>query len=849
MNRIPTLIMIVLLALISACAAPPNLPPTAAPPTAEADSPTAEAGPPTAEAGPPTAEADAPTVETDAPTAEADAPTAEADAEPEVTLVCNTGPSFDECGGPESVGGEATSANFIFMPSLYPEPVVVLIDVSPTIAGRPEVFVPELGQILGTLIQPLFPGPGQFLVNLPIGPTATTIDLDNNGTDDPGVQIYGLQVASNIIGDSYLQQLEQTSGLSSYIQDVTTGAITEGSFLLYAREADQGFPAAWGDDETWFTDDDPTITLPVGYTLATLAADGSVTLDRSSSVAMDTIERAEAASPDFADQGILESFNSLIDVLSERYAYTELRGLDWEAIRDQYLPAVTQADADEDFAAYYTILNELAISLQDTHVSATTNNIAARLAGFQAFSAQTAGNLGVSTVAVSDASGAISEEVQVVTVGDGTPADEAGLVPGTVIVSVDGVPTAERLEQVPLLSGIGTPEVRLAMQARLLLNFPVGQSVTVGYRLPESSEVLTETLEAGEYDTGAMAPPAGDSTPISYQQLGDYALVRWSSFINYVLPKIAVLEEALQAEQSRETGGVILDLRGNGGGWVTLYETMVSYFFTADDPMQAHVFDFYRYDAAAGEHVRDVPVNYQLSAPRPELAYTGPVVILVDQGCASACEYFSQHMQLLERATVIGQYTTSGAGGFIDRITLPGQITFQFTTGGTYLAGTDEPNLEGKGVVPDIRVPVTVETELARMRGEDPVLEAAIAFLDANRVDPLTSTTWRWSATSDSSGQITPVDATGDYTISFGADDSVAVTSDCNQANGTYTRNESLLSITLGPVTAAECGPDSQSEAFLTYLGAAFGFGLDGPNLFLLLQDSDVAGLVFEPAE
>jgi C-terminal processing protease CtpA/Prc len=58
---------------------------------------------------------------------------------------------------------------------------------------------------------------------------------------------------------------------------------------------------------------------------------------------------------------------------------------------------------------------------------------------------------------------------------------------------------------------------------------------------------------------------------------------------------------------------------------------------------------------------------------------------------------------------------------------MPGQITFQFTKGGTYFAGTDEPNLEAKGVVPDIQVPVTLETEQAKIRGEDPAIEAALA--------------------------------------------------------------------------------------------------------------------------
>lgn len=95
---------------------------------------------------------------------------------------------------------------------------------------------------------------------------------------------------------------------------------------------------------------------------------------------MNTVERAEEASPDFSQQGILASYTALIDTLKVRYAYTELRKLDWEQIRQTYLSEVQAADAAGDFGAYYVTLNNLALSLRDVHVSAQMGTNAAATA-------------------------------------------------------------------------------------------------------------------------------------------------------------------------------------------------------------------------------------------------------------------------------------------------------------------------------------------------------------------------------------------------------------------------------------------------------------------------------------
>ena len=764
----------------------------------------------------------------------------------------------DEDSSPVAIVGRAESANAAFLPSLYPNPTVALIDVSNRLKGQPKVFVPDTAQILGSFTQPLFPGPGEFLINLPIEPGGASIDLDNNGQTDPGVQVFALIVSSNLVNDSYLQQLEQFLGLTSYLTKIDSEEITEGTFVVYAPDDQQGFPSASGDDGQWFTADDPTITLPQGYSVATLNADGTVSFDRSRQPAINTRERAEEAAPDFSEQGVLESFNSLIDLLKKRYAYTELRGLDWDAIRAKYLPEVETADANQDFGAYYLTLHHLAQSIQDAHVGAKTINLNGVTAQAREYGEQIAGSLGAQAIAVSDPSNPEAlpgDTIVVLTVGEDSPAAEAGWVPGTEIVSIDGQPPAARYDTLPLPVSVGTEETARVVKTRLMLSFPLSQTVTLGYRLPHTSEVLTATMTAGDYDTGYNPAPARAQTPITYEQVGDYAVIRWSDFISLVTAKIAVLEEALDQVHSRDHGGVILDLRRNSGGWVQLYETMASYFFTQDKPMPLHVFDWYYYDQTADQLIKSSALDLEVSAPRPELAYTGPVVVLVDELCASACEYFSQHLQTLGRAKVVGQYSSVGAGGPIDRVDMPGGITFQYTMGRTTFAGTDEFNLEAKGVVPDVRVPVTLESEQAKLNGEDPVLEAAMAVLDeqvAAAADvELAGTSWQWTTLLDTSAKEVAIDNPAAYTLTFAADGTVAIQADCNQAAGDYTFDaDGGLTITPGPTTLALCPGESRSEDYLAWLGAASGFELDGGQLIIVLDSSSGAlALGFGPVE
>ena len=553
----------------------------------------------------------------------------------------------------------------------------------------------------------------------------------------------------------------------------------------------------------------------------------------------------------------------MIDTLKVRYAYTDLRQLDWEAIRARYLPQVEQADAAQDMGAYYVALNDLALSLRDGHVSAVIGSNPAMIEAYsvwlQEVSAQFAGNVGALVMAASDpADPSLGPTAKIVvkSVGVGTPAEQAGWAPGTEIVTVDGQPVESRYEEIPLLESIGNPEAVRTIQAGDMLNFPISQTVTIGYKLPGATDVMTATMTAGSYPVGSgeAAPKSEEySTAIDFRQFAKYAYLKWGDFMNDEQTKVAVLEEALKALTRNPEPALVLDLRGNGGGSVQLYMLMASYFFNAENPMPYDMFDWYSYDAAAGTQIREYAPKYMLSAPNPELAYTGPLIVLVDNKCASVCEYFSQTLQKLGRAQIVGQYATDGAGGPVDEIKLPEDMTFQYTKGRTTFAGTDEYNLEAKGVVPDIRVPVTVESEQAKRKGEDPVLEAAVAELSRagnERVAQLVAQPWQW-VSYQGADESFEVETPANYTLTFSDPETreVKIKADCSNVDGFFILQGSNLSMRTAPVEPAACGEGSRSEQFLELLAAALPaqFAIADGKLSLVLSDGST--MVFAPAE
>jgi heat shock protein HslJ len=110
----------------------------------------------------------------------------------------------------------------------------------------------------------------------------------------------------------------------------------------------------------------------------------------------------------------------------------------------------------------------------------------------------------------------------------------------------------------------------------------------------------------------------------------------------------------------------------------------------------------------------------------------------------------------------------------------------------------------------------------------------------------VTGVTWEWIEFSEAQPpSVSPVPSPENYTIIFNADGTFNALADCNAAAGTYVVDGDKASLILGPVTLAECGPESYSSNFLNLLGQVTGVGMEGDKLVLVVNDG-AAKMVFQ---
>jgi carboxyl-terminal processing protease len=168
------------------------------------------------------------------------------------------------------------------------------------------------------------------------------------------------------------------------------------------------------------------------------------------------------------------------------------------------------------------------------------------------------------------------------------------------------------------------------------------------------------------------------------------------------------MQQALRELNAQNPRGLILDLRGNPGGYLTTAIEVTSQ-FVGQGPIVIERFKDGR--------------EYSHAAVAGGLALRIPLVVLVDGGTASASEITAGAIQDTERGTLIGT-TTLGKGSVQSAQILSDQSELRVT-----IARWFTPNgraIHGTGLAPDIEVEIT-EEDLAADR--DPQLERAISYL------------------------------------------------------------------------------------------------------------------------
>jgi carboxyl-terminal processing protease len=172
------------------------------------------------------------------------------------------------------------------------------------------------------------------------------------------------------------------------------------------------------------------------------------------------------------------------------------------------------------------------------------------------------------------------------------------------------------------------------------------------------------------------------------------------------------LHAALAADVAKGDKKLILDLRGNPGGFVTAARSVASEFIGSGTI-------FWQEDAQGNKTPTDAKPGGAATDPSIKL------VLLIDKGSASASEIVAGALRDTHRATLVGE-TTFGKGTVQEWTPLEGAGGFKLTVA-KWLT-PDREWIHHKGINPDVAV--TVPANLPA--GQDPVLDKAVQILSTS---------------------------------------------------------------------------------------------------------------------
>jgi Periplasmic protease len=273
---------------------------------------------------------------------------------------------------------------------------------------------------------------------------------------------------------------------------------------------------------------------------------------------------------------------------------------------------------------------------------------------------------------------------------EGGAARAAGLRPGDVIESING--------SAPFIDGRPTPAI-----AALYPRYPQERPVRLELSRPGTGLRWSVTLKPGLY----RRDPATLRLVQPKVLDGGVAYVRVLGFASGTADR--VLRAIAEMRKDRSLSGVVLDLRGNGGGSPREAVRLVSAF--AHGKVTAYLC------AADG--------GCEASRTDDSVELVGlPLVVLTDRGCASACEHFGSAVKDLRAGRLVGTRTAGAISGPAQPYLLRNNTVLTFP--GRRHLGPNREVIDRIGVPPDHHVPLTAKDAAA---GRDPALAKAVALL------------------------------------------------------------------------------------------------------------------------
>ncbi|PAU76395.1 peptidase S41 [Halovibrio salipaludis] len=252
--------------------------------------------------------------------------------------------------------------------------------------------------------------------------------------------------------------------------------------------------------------------------------------------------------------------------------------------------------------------------------------------------------------------------VRVISPIDGTPAQEAGIQAGDLIIEIDGTP----------VKGMSLEEAVKEMRGE------PGSEITLSIGRDGESSPIEVTIERAIIEV--------DSVRSSMLEPG-YGYIRISQFQQNTGEEFKAAYEDLVSSHGDELDGIVLDLRNNPGG---VLEAAVD---VADS-----LIDEGRIVYTKGR-IESSQLSFEASAGG--IAENVPIVALINSGSASASEILAGALQDQRRAVIMGT-KSFGKGSVQTVMPLGDNHGIKLTTARYYTP--DGRSIQAKGIEPDIEV-------------------------------------------------------------------------------------------------------------------------------------------------
>jgi C-terminal processing protease CtpA/Prc len=306
------------------------------------------------------------------------------------------------------------------------------------------------------------------------------------------------------------------------------------------------------------------------------------------------------------------------------------------------------------------------------------------------------------------------DKCYVVRVEPNSDARAKGLRVGDEVYSVDGIwLTPKNFWKFKYMYHTLRPRTRM----QVVVQRPDGQQVQLDIEARVTPGKAR--LSIREFIIDELIEEIGDANSYPrYREVGD-DLIIWK------IPEFDLGEKAVDEMMKKVKGrkSLILDLRGNPGGYVIALQRMAGYFFDHDVKI-------------ADIKQRGSTKEMKAKTRGKERVFTGKLVVLVDSESGSAAEILARLIQIEKRGTVIGDHTPGKV--MRSRVyqhelgPLTKLVFFALSVTNADLIMADGKSLEGSGVAPDELI-LPTPADLAARR--DPVMSRAAAIVGVE-IDP-----------------------------------------------------------------------------------------------------------------